>query len=132
METNKNQQIGGILKNSLSIGFFFVLLMYTGTVKASFGSAHDTRKSVTVEIFKNYSNPFSGITNINYTIAEQSTIEITVYNLLGSKIISLEDNIESEGAYKKQWDATSFPEGIYVLSLKVNGKTVKRKFVTVQ
>ncbi|MBN1211309.1 MAG: SBBP repeat-containing protein [candidate division Zixibacteria bacterium] len=80
---------------------------------------------------QNYPNPFNPATNIEYTVASRSYINLAVYNILGQEIKILVDGIRSIGTYRAVWDGTDqngrlVATGIYFYRLQT-GTTVKSK-----
>ncbi|MBN2102576.1 T9SS type A sorting domain-containing protein [bacterium] len=77
---------------------------------------------------QNYPNPFNPTTIIDYQLSISGEVELSVYNLLGQKIITLVSEKQVAGTYNIEWDATGFPSGIYLMELAVDGqyKQVKR------
>jgi hypothetical protein len=71
---------------------------------------------------QNYPNPFNPITNIEYQIPYSELVELSIYNLLGQKVTTLVNNIQTAGRYQVQWDASGFASGIYIYRLKVQGQ----------
>ncbi len=71
----------------------------------------------------NYPNPFNPSTNIVFGIPAQNSevITIAIYNILGEKLTELLSERKSPGWYKKIWDASNFPSGIY-LCIITDGK----------
>lgn len=120
-----------MLRNILATAICFIISIHVGNA-ASGKSTNNPTKANAAIAFSKKENRKSGIADIQYTLTEKSEVEMGVYNLLGSKIVSLENNVKAKGSYSGQWDATSFPEGIYVISVKVNGKAVQRKFMIIQ
>ncbi|MBN1478881.1 T9SS C-terminal target domain-containing protein, partial [candidate division KSB1 bacterium] len=83
---------------------------------------------------QNYPNPFNPITNIKYTIPEQSHVQIEVHNVVGQKIRTLYDGKRDAGTYEIQWDALDdagimATSGVYFVTLK-SGDFVTAKRVT--
>ncbi|MCX6270713.1 MAG: T9SS type A sorting domain-containing protein [Bacteroidetes bacterium] len=71
-----------------------------------------------------YPNPFSGMTNISYTLAEESSLNIAVYNLLGERVTVIDESTRSEGTYTTQLNGNEVLPGIYLCRMVVNGGKV--------
>jgi len=75
----------------------------------------DSPKEILVQ---NYPNPFNPTTVINYKLPEQSDVELKIYDVLGNEIITLVNEEKSAGSYEVEWNASNFPSGVYVYSLR--------------
>ena len=64
-------------------------------------------------LHNNYPNPFNPETNIKFEIPGSGLVIITIYDLLGNKIITLLNQHLSAGVYKVNWIATNLASGIY-------------------
>ena len=79
---------------------------------------------------QNFPNPFNGVTNILYSIHENCNIKLTIYDILGSEVITLSKGFHKAGKYSVIWEGNNFhgtpmPSGIYYYSLNtVSEKTV--------
>lgn len=82
-----------------------------------------------VESLDNYPNPFTNTTTVSYTIKQNSPIELSVFDLLGNKITTIETASKSAGTYKTNFDASSIAAGIYMLQLKTDNKTTTKKLI---
>ncbi len=69
---------------------------------------------------QNYPNPFNPITNIVYQLPKSGLVQLKVYDLLGSEVTVLVNELKSEGAYSVSFDASYLPSGVYIYSLRVN------------
>ncbi len=76
-----------------------------------------------------YPNPFNPLTNINYTLIEKSNIKLSIYNSLGSKVITLKEGNVEAGNYYVSWDASKYPSGVYFLKLDVNDSVEIKKMI---
>ena len=53
---------------------------------------------------QNYPNPFNPVTTINYQVAENTSVTIVVYDVLGKKIRDLVNDYKVIGSYQVKWD----------------------------
>jgi hypothetical protein len=67
---------------------------------------------------QNYPNPFNPVTTIKFAVPEESTVRLTVYNILGQEVKVLIDNeVQQTGAYIYTFDAQDWTSGIYFYRL---------------
>jgi len=83
---------------------------------------------ITPRLKQNYPNPFNPETTINYSLADEGNIELTIYNIKGQKIKQLVRDQLSAGQHSVIWDGRDKNDkqvntGIYYYKLRVNGKT---------
>ena len=57
------------------------------------------------KLYPNYPNPFNPITNIRYSLKNESNVNLIVYNLMGNKVRVLVDGYQGKGEKTVQWDA---------------------------
>ena len=69
-------------------------------------------------ICQNYPNPFNPATTIRYGIPESANVKVTVYNILGQKILTLVDMMHSAGYYEVSFDGASVNSGIYFYKIE--------------
>jgi len=77
---------------------------------------------------QNYPNPFNPSTTIEFSIQNDSNIELSFYNIKGQKINALAQDDFTKGSHSIIWngdDESGQPvsSGIYLYKLNVNGKT---------
>jgi len=65
-----------------------------------------------------YPNPFNPITNIEYSLPENSNIELIVYNIHGRQIQALVKGFQTAGYHSINWNAQNFPSGLYLIRLE--------------
>jgi len=84
-----------------------------------------------IALHQNYPNPFTQSTIIEYNISEVGNthfpaVQLTIYNLFGSKITTIVNEEQSPGNYKINYDASKLPNGVYYYNLQV-GNFVQTK-----
>ncbi|MEX2639977.1 MAG: S8/S53 family peptidase [Balneolales bacterium] len=70
------------------------------------------------QLFQNYPNPFRGSTNIQYDLAEAGHIELSVYNVLGQRVTTLVNGIQSEGRQTETFNTRNLSSGLYLVVLR--------------
>ena len=81
-----------------------------------------------ISLKKPYPNPFNPKTNFVIDITNESTIGLYIYNILGNKIWSINNNVSSRGKHKFTWNAVDnmgepVESGVYLYRLHINNKS---------
>ncbi len=66
---------------------------------------------------QNYPNPFNPTTQIDFTLAEASPVELVVFDVLGRQVAVLVEGSLSAGVHQVQWQALDVPSGVYFYRL---------------
>ncbi len=72
---------------------------------------------------QNYPNPFNPSTTIEYALPMESMVSIDIFDILGRKITTLAEGIESAGNHQAVWDADGQTSGIYFYKIKAGDYT---------
>ena len=83
-------------------------------------------------LYQNYPNPFNPITTINYQIAEQSHVILSVYNILGQRIYELVNKKQDAGFYTINFNAASLLTGLYFYRLETERCCLTRKMAIIK
>jgi predicted outer membrane repeat protein len=75
------------------------------------------------ELSQNYPNPFNPRTIINYELPSTSQVELSIYNLIGQKVVTLVSGKQQAGKHQIEWDASGFASGVYFYRLNAKSKT---------
>ena len=89
---------------------------------------------INFHIYQNYPNPFNPNTLIRYDLEQESFVYIAIHNMLGQKVKTLVNNLQSAGSKSISWDATnkkseSMPAGLYFYKIKID-QQIKIKKMT--
>ncbi len=94
---------------------------------------------VKFELSQNYPNPFgkrseagNSTTRIEYSLPEQSSVKIEVFNTLGQSVALLVNAKQSAGKYETVWNAENLPSGLYLISIKAEGFDSQTNFSQVK
>jgi len=79
-----------------------------------------------------YPNPFNAETNISFSIAEKTNVELAIFDETGRKVSTLISDCLPAGTYTMKWNADNSPSGTYFAILKAAGKQVERKLTLVK
>jgi len=84
-----------------------------------------------------YPNPFNPVTNITFEIAENSNINIDIYDIKGNHIDRLISGYYPRGVYSATWNAVDnsgreVSSGIYIYQLKYSDGIITKKMTLVR
>lgn len=65
-------------------------------------------------LYQNYPNPFNPKTMIKFYLAEESRVNISIYNLVGEKIKVLFNGQKDKGLHSITWNADNYSSGVYI------------------
>ena len=83
---------------------------------------------------QNYPNPFNPETVISYQLSVVEEVELSIYNVLGQRIITLVDGRQEAGEHRVRWDGRDqegrmVSSGIYYYRLTAGGFSESRKMI---
>lgn len=91
---------------------------FSGTYEYSSEIEVDVHPPLAYTLEQNYPNPFNPSTKIKFGLAENTSVKIAVYNLLGELVATLVNNQLAAGFYEVEFNATSLPSGMYIYSIE--------------
>lgn len=83
----------------------------------------------TFTLSQNYPNPFNPVTNIDYTVPNNSFVNLKVYDVLGNETAVLVNKIMKAGNYSVTFDASALSTGIYFYTLRSEGFIQTKKMM---
>lgn len=85
------------------------------------------------ETFTLYPNPASSVINLRYvTEEENSAVSVSIYSIMGTLIDQVDQGEIESGDHEFAVDLSSninMPDGIYLVTLNINGKLMTRRFI---
>lgn len=90
---------------------------------------------------QNYPNPFNPATRIEYALPQATYVDLSVFNLLGERVATLVDEVQSAGRKVVQFSAhgadsrgnpVALPSGVYLYRLTTGSFVQTKKMVLIQ
>ena len=76
-----------------------------------------------------FPNPTSGMTTINYTLANASDIHMSITELSGKVIFTQVNKSQAAGSNQFAFDAANFANGVYYVTVRSGESVITKKFV---
>ena len=92
----------------------------------------DAVNPVKFSLAQNYPNPFNPVTQIGYTLAHATPVQLEVFDLLGRKVATLLDTEQPAGQHRVTFDGSQFSAGVYLYRLQAGSFTQTRKLVLIK
>jgi hypothetical protein len=81
---------------------------------------------------QNYPNPFNPTTRIEYSIPSDGFVDLSIYDVMGSKVATLVSEQKSAGSHFLMFDASLIPSGVYFYTLTSGEFTATKKMSLVR
>lgn len=94
-------------------------------------SVDDTGRALpeTVALYQNYPNPFNPETVIRFSVPERMIINLSVYDILGRKVVELVDGEVLPGSYEIPFNARFLSSGMYIYRLTAGDVTTQKRMI---
>jgi hypothetical protein len=73
-----------------------------------------------------------GPATISYVLPTGQHVNLSVYNILGSRLATLVDGLQQPGGHVSSWEAKGKAAGVYLLRLQAGGEVAVKKVVVVR
>ncbi|MCD4728302.1 MAG: carboxypeptidase regulatory-like domain-containing protein [Pirellulales bacterium] len=70
-----------------------------------------------------YPNPFNPSTTLEFTVHQPSAVEIAVYNVLGDRVMIIENDYLQAGTYTRTFNGNGLASGLYLINLQTGTET---------
>lgn len=111
-----------------TFSFFCLTEIFLYSLLNPVGIQDEIESACTVYLYQNHPNPFNPSTTIDFSIQNDSKVDISIFNIKGQNIKTLAQNEFSKGSHSVIWNGNdeldkSVSSGVYFYKLKINGKT---------
>lgn len=100
-------------------------------------SVSDGSQPERISLSQNYPNPFNPETRIDFALPHAGEVQISIYNLLGQKVRTLLDGLQTAGEQSVVWDGKTrqgapAESGVYLIRMQAGRFVAVRKAVLVR
>jgi len=81
---------------------------------------------------QNYPNPFNPTTNIKFDLPKSSDVELSLYNILGQKVMTLVNQKMQAGYHQINFDARNLASGMYIYRIKAGNFVSVKKMMLIK
>ena len=114
----------------------FVGGLWSSVYPYSYLSTEELEMPSTFKLAQNFPNPFNPSTKINYSLENDSQIELGIYDLKGRKITEIHSGLQVSGQHAMEWNGVddlgnAVPAGVYICSLQLenSARTIKMVYL---
>jgi acyl-CoA thioesterase I len=116
--TRSNPDSGVILKE---------FQVYGSSVSTSVASARAVVETFTLG--QNHPNPFNPTTTIKWTQPFTELVQLKIFDITGRELTVLVDGVKNAGSHQIEFNAGSFPSGVFLYRLQAGDRIETRKMI---
>jgi len=98
-------------------------------IKRKEAAGNNLQPLLTYSLSQNYPNPFNPTTTISYTIPKNGLVTLKVYDVLGTEVAELVNEVKEAGNYSVTFNASELPSGIYFYTLTSGNFMATKKLI---
>ncbi|MCH7516136.1 MAG: T9SS type A sorting domain-containing protein, partial [Bacteroidetes bacterium] len=102
---------------------------YDGTIDYSDEIAVKVTAPLEFALEQNFPNPFNPSTQITYTLAKDSEVTLSIYDMLGTKVAELVNAKQTAGSYMINFNAKILSSGVYIYRIDTGNFTASKKLI---
>jgi len=103
----------------------FTGAQYTGPVSVGPSGINQLPLNTPLVVMNAYPNPFSNSLSFRYKLDVPGNVTITLADVTGRSIATINEGSKTAGDYTKQFNASSLPAGSYIATLSVDNEQVQ-------
>jgi hypothetical protein len=82
-----------------------------------------------IALLPGYPNPFNSQAVFPLELSQRERVQISVFNVMGQRVVDLRDEVMDPGRYRVSWDAQGLPSGIYFIAMRAGTASQIQKIV---
>lgn len=88
----------------------------------------DVEEHPAVDMSGVYPNPANDNSAVNYTLAEQSEVVITITDITGKVVMTSNEGVKAQGVHRTELNTSELSAGTYFISINAGGAVSTQKF----
>ncbi|MBZ0198495.1 MAG: right-handed parallel beta-helix repeat-containing protein [Ignavibacteriaceae bacterium] len=120
LKKNNIQSLNDFYLEKLSAKFKFI---------DKFFNSEEEELPTEFALMQNYPNPFNPVTTISFALPKKAKVNLSVFDILGRKIITLADDYKEAGNYEVIFNARQYASGVYVYRLTTDETVTSKKMI---
>lgn len=81
---------------------------------------------------QNYPNPFNPSTKIRFSIPKESQVNLSVFNILGERVVELKNEVMKPDYYEVEFNASTLASGIYIYRINAGDFVQSKKMILIK
>jgi hypothetical protein len=100
---------------------------YSPVIEVEFGAPKEFKLN------QNYPNPFNPSTKISFSLPVESNVSLTIYNMIGEKVLdAIANQVFEAGVYDYNFDGSKLSSGIYFYTIKTDKFSQTKKMLMIK
>jgi hypothetical protein len=87
---------------------------------------------VSFDLYQNYPNPFNPVTMISYQIQTSAFVNLSIYNINGQLVETIENKVKSPGHHVVIWNANRVGAGVYFYRIRAGEYSAIKKCIVLK
>jgi hypothetical protein len=104
----------------------------TATYSSTTDIGNDNPTVHSFTLYENYPNPFNPGTEMRFEVGVSGFVSLKIFDILGKEVATLVNENLPAGSYRRRWEPTGLPGGVYFYRLAANGFSDVRKMVLIK
>jgi uncharacterized protein (TIGR02145 family) len=106
--------------------------IWSFSTSGTINDVEEVKHFITFKLTQNYPNPFNPTTRIEYSIPENSFVELKIFDTFGREVETLVNKQQTIGTYSLQWEPKNLTSGVYFYRIRAGKYNETRKMVYIR
>jgi len=102
---------------------------YSTKAELAYGMIVEVEETISADDISIHPNPVTNLANIEFNLNNNSNVNITIFDVLGKKVMDIHNGELSGGAHNIKLNSEYMQQGIYFVRLQMNNQIVTKKIL---